>query len=360
MKHLALDSRYVALENTGLGRFAFFLTRSILKYKSDDLHLVVILNKSTNSLTETLKKLVDNTCNSEIYYTNTLPFTLRSLFFFFIEANRLKCDSYLHPHFDLPLFIRGKKFVYIHDLFPLLVDKYIVRHESIKKLYFAFKIFYCTYVSSAVFTISETTKQDILRLWFVGKQRDICVTYLASTIDETVVMTPLSLPNNYIVYVGDRRPHKNLLRIIELFKLMKGAGYGGALLLVGSTKNFDVNIDHFLNKDIVAVGIVTDEELVYIYRNCDALIFLSKYEGFGLPVVECASFGKRVIISDGGSLTEVKPTWGYLIPNMDELELHLDSTISYLINPIEIDESYQSKFSWEKLAIDVIGKIYEA
>ena len=89
-----------------------------------------------------------------------------------------------------------------------------------------------------------------------------------------------------------------------------------------------------------------DATLVALYQRMDALIFLSKYEGFGLPVVEAGLFNKKMIISDGGSLPEIAPPWAYVLANEAELQNFTHQIRDYLEGPVSLEENYVNKFTW--------------
>ncbi len=72
-----------------------------------------------------------------------------------------------------------------------------------------------------------------------------------------------------------------------------------------------------LEADIVLTGYVSDDELVWLYRNCYANLYPSLFEGFGLPVLEGMQFGAATIASSATSIPEVAGDAAILLPPED-------------------------------------------
>jgi glycosyltransferase involved in cell wall biosynthesis len=149
---------------------------------------------------------------------------------------------------------------------------------------------------------------------------------------------------------------------MDLFMALKSnGGYSGELVIAGSMHNYGFDLDQYVaGKDgIRFVGNVSDESLARLYAATDALVFLSEYEGFGLPVVEAARYARKMILSDGGSLAEIAPPWACVIPRNTRLENATKIASNYLaanfdINPTE----YNSRFDWELTARKIFPEAY--
>ncbi|GAB4337658.1 MAG: hypothetical protein Kow0037_20660 [Calditrichia bacterium] len=206
--------------------------------------------------------------------------------------------------------------------------------------------------------VSHTTKEDIIEHISKDASEKIDVVYEGMGLLPEVPSSPLPqkstlVPNeeNYLLYVGDWRPHKNLKRILDIYILLKDKyKYTGKIIIVGSDKVFNMDFKKHYGtiEGIHFIGNLTDAQLRQFYKNTDALIMLSEYEGFGLPVVEAASFNRRIIVSDGGSLSEIAPDWACIIPNRIEIENAAKSIHQYLTKNLHIDSRrYLEKFNWE-------------
>ena len=82
------------------------------------------------------------------------------------------------------------------------------------------------------------------------------------------------------------------------------------LVLTGPVRKYEV-VREILSKNrnvakhVVFTGFVSDEQLIWLYRKAMAFIYVSYYEGFGLPILEALSVGKAVICADAASMPEV-------------------------------------------------------
>ena len=376
--HVIYDGRVMAYQYTGLGRFTGELLFALLDMcQEDGIKYTVIIWEDTEAKGENYyyQKLrqYENKGICRVVPVTCRPVSLSQHFALAHIVNRLDGDIYFYPHFDLPFGIRLPSITVIHDLFPLKVPGYITKNSWLKIAYFKLMLSLVARKAKFIFAVSETTRKDLLAevgQRFAGK---VGVSLEGPIVSNQPADQSLSLsfkiPDKFILYVGDRRPHKNIKRIIDLFILLKEEGaYSGSLLLVGSTKNHDFDVEAYIGTrpDVQIVGQVDDHSLSMLYQRMDALVFLSKYEGFGLPVVEAGLFGKKMIISDGGSLPEIAPPWAFVLPNDGALSHSLVQVMGYLNRPVALDDSYGKKYTWHHVAqgvrdkfIDVAGSCHE-
>jgi glycosyltransferase involved in cell wall biosynthesis len=105
---------------------------------------------------------------------------------------------------------------------------------------------------------------------------------------------------NFFLFVGNDKPHKNLDRLIEAFTLLRRRGSRAALLLAGGVAASRSSIEGITN-----LGFVSDEKLRALYGAAVALALPSTHEGFGLPVAEALAAGCPVLCSELPALGEV-------------------------------------------------------
>jgi len=369
--HVIYDGRVMAYQYTGLGRFTGELLFALLDMSHEDgiKYTVIIWEdaeaEGENFYYQKLRQYGSNdTCR--IVPVPCRPISLSQHFSLARFIDPLGGDVYFYPHFDLPFGVRLPSITVIHDLFPLKVHGYITKNSMLKIAYFKLMLRVIARKAKFVFAVSETTRRDLLAevgQRFSGK--------VGVSLEGPIVRMRLSdqnplpsftVPDKFILYVGDRRPHKNIKRIIDLFILLKeDASYSGSLLLVGSTKNHDFDVEDYIGSrtDIQITGQVDDAILSFLYQRMDALVFLSKYEGFGLPVVEAGLFGKKMIISDGGALPEVAPPWALMLPNDADLNSFTSQIKDYLDGSVLLDKNYENKFTWHSTAQRIRNKFIE-
>ena len=113
-----------------------------------------------------------------------------------------------------------------------------------------------------------------------------------------------------MLYVGNIKPHKNLVRLIEAFsELRTGELEDLKLLIIGDEISKLPALRHAvhrhkLHKHVRFLGYVPDDQLAVLYRLAAVFVFPSLYEGFGLPLEAMAS-GTPVVVSNVSSLPEV-------------------------------------------------------
>lgn len=356
--HVIYDGRVMIEQYSGLGRFTGELLFALLDMDSEfDIKYSVIIWEDIDAEKENFyyQKLRQYESNGscKIVSVPCRAISLKQHFYLAHFINHLDGDIYFYPHFDLPFGIRFPSVVVIHDLYPLKNYRYSTKNRWLKIAYFKLMLQVVARRAKFIFTVSETTRKDFLAevgQRFSGK---VDVSREGPMVrrppNSPAILPSFTLPHQFLLYVGGRRPNKNLKRIIDLFILLKEkASYPGSLLLAGSTKNYDFDVERYIGKraDIQVLGQVDDNFLTRLYKEMDALLFLSKYEGFGLPVIETSLFRKKMILSDGGALPEIAPPWAFILPNDADLNRAVVQVSDYLKSPVMFDESYEQKYNW--------------
>ena len=349
------DARQIQNCFSGLGRFTSQILKELLIFSrgQDRLSITILLDKpevyeNNFLLQEALQFLGENS----VRYTNVAPFSFGHHLKISHVVNNSDCDLYFYPHFDPPIFVRKPTIFVVHDLFPLLMKDYILKYRRVKIAYF-----YLTILSSLIrknqecIAVSKCTKNDILR-FFGNFDSTIRVVYEGFNLDSktTENISPLQT-NRFLLYVGDRRPHKNLNRMIDIFEILSTHhNYPGKFIIVGSPKNYDFDLDAKTkaNPKVEVYSNISDRALAGFYDNCESLFFISKYEGFGLPVLEAGFRGKKIIASNQGALPEILPDWGIALKLSNSNELLAEQIQSYLDNQIVINPGkYRLAFNWK-------------
>jgi glycosyltransferase involved in cell wall biosynthesis len=226
--------------------------------------------------------------------------------------------SLLHePHYVLPPLVPCRAVVTIHDCIHLMFPQYLPNRLAYG--YARANLWAAAKRAERIFTVSETSKADILRYCDVPAER-IIVVYNA--IDERFSAPPdldavervrerYQLHGPFALYVGNIKPHKNLERLIDAFDLVRRSGFERLeLLIIGDQiskyPRLRRAVDrHKLHKHVRFLGFVADDTLAALYRLATVFVFPSLYEGFGLPPLEAMASGTPVVTSNRSSLPEV-------------------------------------------------------
>ena len=367
--HVIYDARLMVDQYSGLGRFTGELLFALLDINQDPvINYSVIIWEYPDDKVENLyyTRLRDlekkNIC--QVLSVPCQPISISQHFGLYRYIKHLKGDIYFYAHFDLPLSVGLPSINVVHDLTVLKLDDYIAKNRWLKTKYFQWMLKLVARKATYTFAVSETTRADLIGE--IGRHFSdkigVCGegAILEGSSEARVRKPSITTPAQFLLYVGVRRPHKNLKRIIDLFILLKeNALYFGDLLIAGSTKSFGFDFDSYIRErsDIQILGKVDDDSLFALYQNMDALVCLSKYEGFGLPVVEAGIYHKKTIISDGGSLPEVAPPWAFVLPNDSDLKEKVFEVGDYLKSRVVMDETYKNKYTWGRSAL-VVKKMF--
>jgi glycosyltransferase involved in cell wall biosynthesis len=159
-----------------------------------------------------------------------------------------------------------------------------------------FKIFVRTSVRRArhVFAISERTKRDLVELYRTPENK-ITVTPLAPD----PAFKPAEQHDSFLLFVSAIEPRKQPLDAIDAANAV-----GRKLVVVGPKKDAEL-VAELERRGADVRGYVAKEELVRLYQSAAALLFPSRYEGFGLPVVEAMACGTPVVAAPEPALREV-------------------------------------------------------
>jgi glycosyltransferase involved in cell wall biosynthesis len=123
-------------------------------------------------------------------------------------------------------------------------------------------------------------------------------------------LSRLGVKKPYLLSVATPEPRKNLDAVLGAFIELKQAGQlrEHQLVLAGPTgwknRTLSEKLETARAHNLVLAGYVPDEGMPMLYAHCDALIFPSLYEGFGMPVLEARACGARVVTTDLPELRE--------------------------------------------------------
>ncbi len=291
------------------------------------------------------------------------------------QLRRANIDVFHAPHYTLPFTTPCNSVVTIHDCIHLLFPQYLP--NKIAHIYARAALWIAANKSSRILTVSEASKNDILRFFNIDPQK---ITVIPNGIDRQFTVKPSAeeiaivqeryqLKSPFLLYVGNVKPHKNLERLIDaFFQLRKDGLKTLTLLIIGDeiTKYTTLRRTvhrYQLHKHVRFLGFVPSDTLSILYRLADAFVFPSLYEGFGLPPLEAMASGAPVVTSNVSSLPEVVGNAARLVDPYDV------ASISEGIQTVLEDQVYREKliengierakfYWWERSAVKV-KQIYD-
>jgi glycosyltransferase involved in cell wall biosynthesis len=174
----------------------------------------------------------------------------------------------------------------------------------------------------------------------------------------------------YFLYVGGYDPRKGIEKMLKIFlKLHDKKELESKLVLTGAQHYFSDSFKNLVLKGvnkgiIIEKGYVSESELFSLYSNAIALVYPSKYEGFGLPPLEAMSVGCPVITTKCTSIPEVCGDAAYYINVDDEIDfsnalIELENNQQLRNELINKGKAQASQFSWTSTAKLFLGKLRE-
>ena len=210
-------------------------------------------------------------------------------------------DLFFSPGYNSPLYC-GSPFVFtLHDL------NHIDRPENsspLKRAYYATVLKRACQRAFRILTVSEFSHGRIVE--WSGVQPEKVINVRCGVDPEYHPgVAPYSFPNPYLLCVSNRKRHKNEFRTVQAFA-SAGLAPDTCLFFTGDpTAELMAFIERQrLTTRVHFVGKVPDSQLPALYRGAVALVFVSLYEGFGLPVLEAMACGTPVVTADSAALPE--------------------------------------------------------
>jgi len=278
---------------------------------------------------------------------------------------KAKADLFLSPDGWLSLKTPVKSLPVIHDLnffhFPEFVP-YHIRHY--------YNYFFPRFVKKAerIATVSEFTRNDIATRFNYAKDRIDVVHNGASNgflplgiTEQQIVRDAYTQGCPYFLFVGLIHPRKNLSNLISAFDSFRQTFHSDVkLLIAGSRKWWTDDMQQAYEQcsfhdEIILLGRVKDDDLKKITASALGMVYVSHFEGFGIPVLESMYCDTPVICSNTSALPEVGGNAVlYAVPSDVEsiksamLKLCRDPELrNDLIHKARVQ---RAKFSWEQTA----------
>jgi glycosyltransferase involved in cell wall biosynthesis len=389
---IAIDARWIFPEISGIGNY----TRQILTQfgRIAPQHQFLLLFNDAElmqrTLAETGVKDADN-MKAECLPWGVFSPKSQLLLPKYLKKNRV--DVFHSPNYMIPLLAFPRKkdvalavpgqsgknnfsgikcVTTIHDLIPLVFPNHAPKSRK-SRLFPIFKALMNEVGrrSDAIITVSNASRDDILQYMHIPQSRADIVHTVYNGVSQRFTPSPNVTENSCptLLYVGRADPYKNLETLIEAVAIIrKTTELPVKLLLTGSPDPRYPQAEQAAERLNIAehvqwTGYLSDDDLLETYRAADLLVHPSRYEGFGLQIIEAMACGTPVVCSNGGSLPEVAGDAAIMV-DPDDAGAFASEIIKVLTQPATAAKMREkglqqaAEFTWEKTARETLA-VYE-
>ena len=388
---VGIDAHNLEGNRTGAGRYLFNLLKiwaqgnlsrysDTSTYQRESLARFVLYFKD---------EISDDLPTSELFESKLLNVSSTAKFVhwdLWRAAKNDKVDILFCPAYVAPVFWRGKLALILHDIIYEAHPEWFNWQSPADKLLLKWVSKKAARKANIIFTPSEFSRQEIIKFYQVVPEKVKMVSAAAdpglqleltenTQVEFEKIKIKYGLKDKYGFYIGSIFSRRHLPEIVEAFFNIAKEKSGYQFLIGG--KNYTrphLDIDKLIEQKnnalgaraIIRVDFIGDFDLKLLYSACAFFIYLSDYEGFGLPPLEAMSAGAPVITSDRTSLKEVAGEATLLINDNSDMQ-----EIYRAMKKITDDEVLRSqltekgkeqarKFSWERCAEEILEALITA
>jgi glycosyltransferase involved in cell wall biosynthesis len=288
----------------------------------------------------------------------------------FVLPQRMKKDSidiFLSAGYSIPLMMKIPSIVVIHDLSFSAHPEWYGWKEGLRRRLI-------TRMSARrarrIITVSQFSKMELVNRYRIPDEK---ITIASNAVSVSIgnlelkqpakkrVRQKYNLGSPVILYVGLLLERRYIRQLIEAFGIVRKYHKNATLVLIGKNQlNPNTSVSELahtasVGDSVLHLEYVADTELTELYGTAEVFVYLSSYEGFGIPPLEALSAGVPVVTSRSSALEEIYSGSALLV------EDHTPEEIAGKINLLLIDKKLRSgllnsgknltkKFSWKKTA----------
>ena len=356
MKLIAIDYSPAQSSPAGIGQYSINLTKYLLKNDHQNKYLIFSIKPITDF------PLPENVQNIVIPYAKHFPAKgLRYMRKLVKIVKQEKADILLSLSNHALALMFKRTYLFIHDLAPLHYPQYFPISARI------------IYPRSAklgaqkalkVITISNTVKEDIITTFKIpGSKVEVIYPSLNSQLFEQKNETKLDfeLPQTFLFSVSTLEPRKNYIGAIKALKLLENTHPDLHYLISGKKGWYYEQIYSLIKKlhlesKVHLLGYRSDAEVAAIFPKASGFLYLSHYEGFGMPPLEAIKYDIPLLLSDIKVFRECFNGYARFVP-ADDIKKIAEGMAALLEKPqLKINGAkLLDKFSWDKSALKLIS-----
>jgi glycosyltransferase involved in cell wall biosynthesis len=317
----------------GISRYISFLYKNI-----NDSKVGVIFSNN--------EYLLEDKIGFPFFPNNWIPKKKKILYFInkLYSIYLIKCGKYdlLHATYYEGYYIKKYNIPVIVTVYDMIHEKLYNDYLELQDDDFIKKKKEALTNADFIIAISENTRKDVLELYPFINADKIRTVHLCLMIENELKFDNLQIGNEisirpYFLFVGHRVMYKNFDLLINAFALLKEPQFD--ILIAGGGKLSESEFHKLKTLNIesrfIHIEIKNDIQLSQIYKNALAFISTSKYEGFGLPILEAFSNNCPVILADNPCYLEIAANGAEYFSKSNP------SDLSQLLNKTYSDQNFR-------------------
>ena len=311
---IGLDAKRAMANHTGLGNYSRYMVDILATYHQSNNYRLFVPKEKKNSSFD--KLLHHNNVRSSFPQSTTMRRFSSLWRTWFIKKDLVRNGIQLYHGLsnELPIGIHKtgiKSVVTIHDLIFLRYPEY---YKPIDRKIYNFKFRYACQVADRIVAISECTKRDIMHFYHIPEEK-IDVVYQGcdpqysvrvSESRKSEVRVKYDLPEKFILNVGSIEERKNLMLAVQALKDIPSDVH---LVAIGRktpyvNKIMDYVAENNLGDRVHLIHDLPHKDLPAVYQLATLFVYPSRFEGFGIPIIEAMHSQLPVIAATGSCLEE--------------------------------------------------------
>jgi glycosyltransferase involved in cell wall biosynthesis len=369
---IGIDGRGIFQELDGIGRYSLNLIRGLASIDRKNEYVILKNREVEGKIAE--EKNFHEVSVSYRHLSLLTPLYLPLL------LNRFNLDIFHSLFFVGSIWGVESQIVTVHDLMALTFPGFFGGRSLLKEkaafLYHRVFVPLSVRKSKKIIAVSQSTKSALVETLHVPPGKisviyegvDDCFRKAHTKREIEAFKIRKGLPDQYLLYVGNMKPYKNIRLMTSALSLLKRENQLRHKLVIAGKKGrffplvYSEVKDRELVDQVIFLDYVGDDELPLLFKNADMFLFPSVHEGFGLPALEAMSLGVSTIVSNASSLPEVVGDGALLVD--PESPQSLANAILRISNDSKLRSELSRKgiersraFSWEKTAHETL-KLY--
>lgn len=370
---IGFDGKRAVQNFTGLGNYSRYIADILCHFYPENDYILYAPKKRDN---KRLNQLTGQYRQLSLAYPVSFWKKLSSLWRVWGITSQLESEGIDIFHGlsnELPLNIRKsriKSIVTIHDLIFLRFPLYY--HLIDRKIY-TYKFRKACENADKIIAISECTKRDIIRYFGISEDKievvyqgcDTSFTHAVTEEKKREVRSKYQLPEHYILNVGSIEERKNILVAVQALPMLPTDIH---LVIVGRRTDYTEKVEQYIKKNklterVHIISNVPFDDLPAFYQSAEIFVYPSRFEGFGIPIIEALYSGIPVVAATGSCLEEAGgPESIYVNPDdivgMADAFKQIYSNSDKRKNMVEKGREFAKQFS-EKQQSEEIINIYK-